>query len=137
MTWERIWIEPVGVLRTGLRSLDVMPKNYTESDLQGVIEILAPFRPAMEGIRPGQIIIVLWWMHRAARDVLQVHPRGDRGRPKRGVFATRSPARPNPVGISELLVEAVDDLHIVVRGVDVLDGTPVIDIKKRESTPVR
>jgi len=127
---DQFTVQPVGYLSCAVRSLDQLPKNYSESDLAGTIRILPAFAEALEGLAPGQRIVVLFWMHQARRDILKVHPRGDRSRPLRGVFATRSPARPNPIGISELLVEDIDGLSLAVRGVDVLDGTPVIDIKK-------
>lgn len=130
---ENFVLTPVGVLHGDLKTREETPKNYDESDHVGMIEILPQYRQAMEGIEPGQIIVVLFWLHRAKRDILRVHPRGDAGRPMRGVFATRSPVRPNPVAISELLVTGVDGLKIAVSGVDVFDGTPVIDIKKRIS----
>ena len=128
---ENFVFTPVGILHGTLKTREETPKNYDESDSEGVIEILPQFQRALLGVEPGQIIVVLFWLHRARRDILRVHPRGDRSRPMRGVFATRSPVRPNPVAISELLVTGIDGLKIGVRGVDVFDGTPVIDIKKR------
>ena len=86
--------------------------------------------PGLDGIEVGQTIVVLFWLDRASRDVLKVYPRGDRSRGLRGVFATRSPVRPNPIAISHLEVLGVHDNRIEVRGLDILDGTPVIDIKK-------
>ncbi len=127
---EQFLLQPVGYLACPVSEPDRLPKNYTESDLCGTITILPAFGAALDGITAGSRIVVLFWLHQARRDVLRVHPRGDRSRPLRGVFATRSPARPNPIGLSELLVEAVDGLALAVRGVDVLDGTPVVDIKK-------
>ncbi len=128
---DQFLLQPVGYLACPVRVLDRLPKNYTDSDIRGTITILPAFAAALDGIAAGDRIVVLFWLHRARRDLLRVHPRGDRNRPLRGVFATRSPARPNPIGLSELLVEAVDGLSLSVRGVDVLDGTPVIDIKKK------
>ena len=128
---EDIVLTPIGILHGDLKTREETPKNYDESEHEGVIEVLPPYRQALEGIEPGQTIVVLFWLHKARRDILRVHPRGDTTRPIRGVFATRSPVRPNPVAISELLVTAVNGLKIEVRGVDVFDGTPVIDIKKR------
>ena len=130
-TKENFVLSPIGVLHGDMKTRPETPKNYDESEHTGVIEIQPHYRQAMEGIEAGQTIVVLFWMDRADRNTLQVHPRGDKSRPLRGVFATRSPDRPNPVAISELLVTEVKDLQIAVKGVDVFDGTPVIDIKKR------
>ncbi|MEW6429235.1 MAG: tRNA (N6-threonylcarbamoyladenosine(37)-N6)-methyltransferase TrmO [Thermodesulfobacteriota bacterium] len=124
-------IVPVGVLVGDLHSIEAAPKNYTESRHVGTIEVFSRYAEALDGIEAGQTVVVLFWLHRAARDILRVHPRGDRSRPKKGVFALRSPARPNPIAVSELQVLAVDGCRLTVRGVDVLDGTPVIDIKKK------
>jgi len=126
-----IVLTPIGVLHGDLKTREETPKNYDESEHEGVIEIQPCYQRALEGIEPGQTIVVLFWLNKAKRDILRVHPRGDATRPMRGVFSTRSPVRPNPVAISELLVTGVDGLKIGVRGVDVFDGTPVIDIKNR------
>jgi L-fuculose-phosphate aldolase len=75
--------------------------------------------------------VVLFWLHQSDREVLQVYPRGDRSRGLRGVFATRSPMRPNPIAVSELKVLAIHGHRLEVSGLDILDGTPIIDIKKQ------
>ena len=124
-----ITLNPIGILHCGLKNRDETPKNYTESHHRGTIEVYPHFRAALKGIRKGDTIVVLFWLDRADRTILQVHPRGDTSRPKRGVFSTRSPVRPNPLAVSELRVEAVQDTMLTVLGVDILDNTPVIDIK--------
>jgi len=124
-------LQPIGILHCDLITREQTPKNYDESEHGGVIEIFPEFRRGLEGIRKGDTIVVLFWLDRADRTVLQVHPRGDRTRPKRGVFATRSPVRPNPIAVSELLVEEIHDNILNVRGLDILDATPVIDIKNK------
>ena len=121
----------IGLLHGDITELDEAPKNYSISDRIGVLEIAPAYSDALLGIKPGTIVVVLFWLHRADRSVLQVYPRGDRSRGLHGVFATRSPARPNPIALSELEVLAVEGLRITVRGVDVLDQTPVLDIKKK------
>jgi L-fuculose-phosphate aldolase len=78
-----------------------------------------------------QTIVVLFWLHKSTRGTLKVYPRGDRSRGLRGVFASRSPARPNPIAISELKVLAVNGNRLEVSGLDILDGTPIVDIKKQ------
>jgi tRNA-Thr(GGU) m(6)t(6)A37 methyltransferase TsaA len=86
-------------------------------------------RAALLGVEPGSDLVVITYLHRASHDVLQVHPRGDPDRPLRGVFATRSPSRPNPIGVTTVRVEAVDDTVLTVVGLDALDGTPILDLK--------
>jgi tRNA-Thr(GGU) m(6)t(6)A37 methyltransferase TsaA len=81
------------------------------------------------GLVPGDDVIVLCYFHRAERDVLQVHPMGDMDAPLRGVFATRSPARPNPIAVTSAHIERIEDNVLHVVGLDALDGTPVVDIK--------
>jgi tRNA-Thr(GGU) m(6)t(6)A37 methyltransferase TsaA len=86
-------------------------------------------RPALDGLRPGADIVVITWLHLADRNVLQVHPRGDAGRPLQGVFVTRSPDRPNPLGMHVVTILAVDDLRIRVRDLEAIDKTPIVDSK--------
>ena len=87
------------------------------------------FRDGLEGIRAGDELIVLTWLDRARRDVLRVHPRGDLSRPEQGVFSTRSPARPNPIGLHRVEVLAVEGERLRVSNLEALDGTPVVDLK--------
>ncbi|MDT5283595.1 MAG: hypothetical protein QOJ20_4790 [Mycobacterium sp.] len=86
-------------------------------------------REALDGLRPGDDIVVITWLHLADRTVRQVHPRGETNRPIRGVFATRSQHRPNPLGLHDVTILAVDDLRINVRGMEAIDKTPIVDIK--------
>ncbi|MBW2471977.1 MAG: tRNA (N6-threonylcarbamoyladenosine(37)-N6)-methyltransferase TrmO [Deltaproteobacteria bacterium] len=124
-------VQPIGILHCNLKTRAQAPKNYDESEHRGTIEIYPEFLAGLEGIRRGDTIVVLFWLDRADRSVLQVHPRGDTTKPKRGVFSTRSPVRPNPIAVSELLVDDINDTVITVKGLDILDATPVIDIKKK------
>jgi len=124
-------IQPIGILHCDLKKREQTPKNYDESEHGGTIEIYPQFIAGLEGIHNGDTIVVLFWLDRADRNVLRVHPRGDTSRPKRGVFSTRSPVRPNPIAVSELLVEDIHDNILTVRGLDILDSTPVIDIKNK------
>lgn len=124
-------IAPVGILHSDLKQKANAPKNYTESTIRGRLEIDPKYLEGMDGIQPGQTIVVLFWLHAAKRDLLKVYPRGDKNRGLRGVFSTRSPARPNPIALSELKVLKVQGNMIEVSGVDVIDGTPVLDIKSK------
>ncbi|MGD9947211.1 MAG: tRNA (N6-threonylcarbamoyladenosine(37)-N6)-methyltransferase TrmO [Desulfobulbus sp.] len=121
----------IGLVHGDIVDLDLAPKNYDISDHTGTLEIDPQYLEAMDGIKAGMTIVVLFWLHRSSRDILKVYPRGDRSRGLSGVFATRSPVRPNPIALSELTVLAVEGNRIQVRGLDVLDGTPIIDIKKK------
>jgi tRNA-Thr(GGU) m(6)t(6)A37 methyltransferase TsaA len=86
-------------------------------------------RGALDGLSPGDDIVVITWLHLADRSVLRVHPRGDTSRPMRGVFATRSQHRPNPLGVHAVTILAVDDLRLHIEGLEAVDGTPVVDVK--------
>jgi len=124
-------IQPIGILHCNLKTREETPKNYDESKHGGTIEIFPDFLAGLEGIQRGDTIVVLFWLDRSDRTILRVHPRGDKSKPKRGVFSTRSPVRPNPIAISELFVEDINDNIITVRNLDILDATPVIDIKNK------
>jgi len=124
-------LQIIGVLHGDIYNSEDAPKNYSESERTGSLEILPEFQTALDGIVSGQTIVVLFWLHQAARDILKVHPRGDMSQKLRGVFATRSPSRPNPIAISELKVLAIRGNHVEVSGLDILDGTPIVDIKKK------
>ncbi len=121
----------VGIVHGDIKSLGDAPKGYGESDRSGTLEIFPEFVDGLEGVEASQVVVVLFWLHRSARDILKVHPRGKKENRLRGVFSTRSPVRPNPIGISELNVIAVEVNRLQVRGLDVLDQTPIIDIKKK------
>jgi L-fuculose-phosphate aldolase len=122
-------VTPIGVMRCGLQAPKDAPRNYTESAETGRLEILPQYLEAMDGIKVGQTLVVLFWLHEARRDILKVYPRGDHSRGLRGVFSTRSPMRPNPIALSEVTVLKVQGNEIEVSGVDVIDGTPILDIK--------
>ena len=128
---EQLRLRVIGRVRSAIKPGMAIPKNYDESGQVGELVIDPEFGDGLKGIRAGQTIVVLCWLDQADRQVLRVYPRGDKIRGLRGVFATRSPARPNPIGISELEVLAVHGTRLTVSGLDVYDGTPVIDIKKQ------
>jgi tRNA-Thr(GGU) m(6)t(6)A37 methyltransferase TsaA len=90
----------------------------------------------LQGIRAGDEVILLTWLDRARRDVLTVHPRGDTARPQEGVFSTRSPNRPNPIGLHTVQITDIDGLRLRVRHLEALDGTPILDVKPVLSTDV-
>ncbi|MEH0846314.1 tRNA (N6-threonylcarbamoyladenosine(37)-N6)-methyltransferase TrmO [Micromonospora sp. CPCC 205711] len=122
-------LRPVGRVESPLTDLDRAPKQGDE----GAPEAWLVFTPAvaagLRDLRPGADMLVLTWLDRADRDVLAVHPRGDRSRPETGVFSTRSPHRPNPIGLHRVRVLAVDGLRVRVADLEAVDGTPVLDVK--------
>ncbi len=126
---NRYEIEPVGVIRSALVGLENGPRQGDEGAPEAWVELMANVAPALEGVRVGDEFIVLTWLHRANREVLQVYPRGDLERPLTGVFGTRSPDRPNPVGLHRVTVLAIDGLRLRVGPIEAIDGTPVVDIK--------
>lgn len=121
----------IGVLHNDIFSLEEAPKNFGESDIVGTLEIFPEFVEGLDGIKSGETIVVLFWLHKSNREILTVHPRGDKKRKLTGVFATRSPVRPNPIAISELKVQKITGNLLEVSGLDILDDTPIIDIKKK------
>jgi tRNA-Thr(GGU) m(6)t(6)A37 methyltransferase TsaA len=122
-------VKVIGRVASSLTDLASAPRQPDE----GAPEAWLMFEPeVLEGlrnIRPGDQVIVITWLDRARRDVLSVHPRGDRSRPLEGVFSTRSPDRPNPIGLHRAEVAAIDGHRIQVRALEALDGTPIIDVK--------
>jgi tRNA-Thr(GGU) m(6)t(6)A37 methyltransferase TsaA len=105
------------------------PKQGVEGAPDAWLDVSLLAAPGLEGIVPGDEIIVVTWLHQARRDVLKVHPRSDRSRPLTGVFATRSPDRPNPLGLHRVTVRAVDKNGLRIGPMEAIDGTPVVDIK--------
>jgi tRNA-Thr(GGU) m(6)t(6)A37 methyltransferase TsaA len=112
-----------GVEPAGPEDIDVLRASPARLVIQSELE------DALLGLAPGVDVLVLTYFHRASHDVLQVHPRGDLSRPMRGVFLTRSPSRPNPIGLTSARVLAVEGTIVTVVGLDALDGSPVLDIK--------
>jgi tRNA-Thr(GGU) m(6)t(6)A37 methyltransferase TsaA len=131
---EQPKLQFIGVLHGDIMSREDAPKNFDESDRVGTLEIYPEYQEGLEGIVVGQTIVVLFWLHESSRNKLQVYPRGDRSKGLRGVFATRSPVRPNPIAISELKVQVIHGNCLEVSGLDILDGTPIVDIKKKISS---
>ena len=122
-------IEPIGYVRSGLTRLAEAPMQGDEGAPEAWLELTPQAAPGLMGIQPGDELIVLTWLHLAERDVLQVHPRGDLARPLTGVFATRSPDRPNPVGLHRVSVLKVMEQKLRVAPLEAIDGTPIVDIK--------
>ena len=124
-----ITITPIGIIRSPLTDRKGAPRQPDEGAPPATIQFDAHVRDALHGVRAGDRIVVVTWLDRAVRDVLRVHPRGRTDRPAIGVFATRSPDRPNPIGLHEVTVTAVRGLEIDVLAIEAIDGTPVLDVK--------
>ena len=120
---------PVGRVRSPLTDPAAAPKQGDEGAPEAAIVIADEYAAALHGIAAGDDVLVLTWLDRGDRGVLRVHPRGDRSRPEAGVFATRSPDRPNPIGLHRVGVVAIEGTTLRVRGLEAVDGTPVLDLK--------
>jgi tRNA-Thr(GGU) m(6)t(6)A37 methyltransferase TsaA len=119
----------VGVIRSTLKSRTRAPMQGSEGAPDAWLEIFPGAAQAIDGLRAGDVIIVVTWLHRARRDVLKVHPRSDPSRPLTGIFATRSPDRPNPLGLHRVTVRRISGRRLRIGPIEAIDGTPVIDIK--------
>jgi tRNA-Thr(GGU) m(6)t(6)A37 methyltransferase TsaA len=124
-------LRPIATVRSPLTDLDAAPKQAHEGAPEAWLEFVPNVLDALDGLQVGDDVIVLTWLDRADRDVLRVHPRSDTATPMRGVFSTRSPARPNPIGLHELRILAIDGLRVRVSALEAVDGTPVIDVKPK------
>jgi tRNA-Thr(GGU) m(6)t(6)A37 methyltransferase TsaA len=122
-------LRPVGTIRSTLTRRQDAPRQGSEGAPDAWLEVRAWAVPALKGIRAGDQILVITWLHRGRRDVLEVHPRSDPRNPLAGVFATRSPDRPNPLGLHPVVVRAVRGRRLRVGPIEAIDGTPVVDIK--------
>ncbi len=122
-------LNPIGVIRSPIKQLEDAPKQGAEASVEGELVIDPAYAEGLSGLKPGQKIVILYWLHLADRTRLQVHPRGDRSRPLKGVFATRSPHRPNPVAVQTVELLGIEGSRLLVRGLDALDDTPLLDIK--------
>jgi tRNA-Thr(GGU) m(6)t(6)A37 methyltransferase TsaA len=122
-------IEPIGYVRSELRRLEDAPMQGDEGAPEAWIELTPQALHGLMGITVGDDLLILTWLHLAEREVLQVHPRGDLNRPLTGVFATRSPDRPNPVGLHRVSVLEVLEGKLRVAALEAINGTPIVDIK--------
>ena len=129
MTANDFTLRPIGVVRSPLTRREEAPMQGGEGAPDAWIEIEASFATALEGIAVGDEIIVITWLHQARRETLQAHPRHDPQRPLLGVFATRSPDRPNPLGLHRVTVREIAGARLKVGPIEAIDGTPVVDIK--------
>jgi tRNA-Thr(GGU) m(6)t(6)A37 methyltransferase TsaA len=122
-------VRPIGAVESELSDPATAPRQGYE----GAPDAWLVFEPAvlegLEALRPGDEVIVLTWLHLARRDELRTHPRGDLSRPEQGVFSTRSPHRPNPIGLHPVEIVSIDGGRVRVHGLEAVDGTPIVDLK--------
>jgi tRNA-Thr(GGU) m(6)t(6)A37 methyltransferase TsaA len=125
-----ITIKPIGFIRSEIKNTEDAPLFYTEGAPNAIVEMLPVYSDGLHRIKPGDEIIVITWLHLADRGVLKVHPRGDNSNPLTGVFLTRSPDRPNPLGLHRVQVLEINSNRLSIGPIEAIDGTPVIDIKR-------
>src|SRR5262249_9674947 len=122
-------VRPIGFIRSEIERRSDAPRQGREGAPNAWLEIVAACRPGLGRMQVGDDIIVITLLHRAQRKVLRVHPRGNPASPLTGVFATRSPDRPNPVGLHRVKVLKKRGGRLLIGPIEAIDGTPVIDIK--------
>jgi tRNA-Thr(GGU) m(6)t(6)A37 methyltransferase TsaA len=127
MTGARL--RPIGRIRSRLKTRVEAPRQGSEGAPDAWIEIRPFAAKGLRGLAAGDAVLVITWLHRAHRDVLKVYPRSDRSNPLTGVFATRSPDRPNPLGLHAVTIRAIARNRLRVGPIEAIDGTPVVDIK--------
>lgn len=122
-------IKPIGVIRSELTNRKEAPRQGNEGAPDAWVEVNSVFAKGLEGIAVGSEIVIITWFHKAHRDRLKLHPRGDKNRSETGVFSTRSPDRPNPIGLHRVAVMEISGNRLKVGPIEAIDGTPVVDIK--------
>lgn len=122
-------LRPVGWVESALTDPETVPKQGDEGAPSARIVLRPELTEAAADLRIGEEVLVLTWLHQGRRDVLSVHPRGDTNRPRQGVFSTRSPHRPNPIGLHTVTIVDTDQNTLTVRDLEAINGTPVLDVK--------
>ncbi len=129
VTSGKYWLEAVGHVRSDLKKRKNAPRQGYFGAPEAVIEILPRFAKCLDRVTAGEDVIVIAWFHEAKRNVMKVHPGRDKKNPLTGVFGTRSPDRPNPLGLHRVKILARDGLRLQVGPLEAIDGTPIVDIK--------
>jgi tRNA-Thr(GGU) m(6)t(6)A37 methyltransferase TsaA len=125
----KLQLRPIGRVSSLLIDPATAPKQGDEGAPEASLKIDSELAAGLAGIEAGDEVLVLTWLDRGQRDLLEVHPRGDATRPATGVFATRSPDRPNPIGLHRVRILAIAGTELRVEGLEAIDGTPVLDLK--------
>ncbi len=126
---SRIELKAIGRVESPLTDRAAAPRQPDEGAPAAWLVFEPAVIEALSSLRPGDEVILITWLDRARRDVLRVHPRGDVSRPEEGVFSTRSPDRPNPIGLHRIEITAMEGARVRVRNLEALDGTPILDVK--------
>jgi tRNA-Thr(GGU) m(6)t(6)A37 methyltransferase TsaA len=126
---EAYALKPIGYIRSALRAPSDAPRQGSEGAPDAWLDVNPPFVRALSGLAANDDVIVITWLHQADRDVLEVHPRDDPEIPLAGVFATRSPHRPNPLGLHRVTVRQISGHRLRIGPIEAIDGTPVVDVK--------
>ena len=130
-TERPIRLIPIGIVKSSLKKWNNYGKDWKETRAKLIID--KKYIDGLKGIEDCEYIWVLYWMHKLSRRdrrILLTHPRRDPAKPLRGVFALRSPMRPNPIGLSKVVLIERQGNQLIVQGLDAIDGTPILDIKK-------
>jgi tRNA-Thr(GGU) m(6)t(6)A37 methyltransferase TsaA len=122
-------VHPIGRVESPLTDRRLAPRQGDEGAPDAWLIFREDVRDGLRDLRPGAELILLTWFDRASRAVLVVHPRGDLDRPPQGVFSTRSPDRPNPIALHRVTILAIEGLRVLVKDLEALDGTPIVDVK--------
>jgi len=122
-------VQPIGSIQSRIKNRKDAPTFYSENAPNAFLQLKPKYRDGLDQVEVGDDIIIITWLHRARRDVLRVHPRGDASRPLTGVFLSRSPDRPNPLGLHRAKVLEIRGNGLSVGPIEAIDGTPVVDIK--------
>ena len=128
-TIKRAQLRPIGVIRSKLKRRGKAPRQGSEGAPDAWLDVELWASAGLQGVAIGHKILVITWLHRGRRDVLRVRPQSDRRRAMAGVFATRSPDRPNPLGLHAVTVREIVGNRLKIEPMEAIDGTPVVDIK--------
>ena len=122
-------LRAIGRVESPLTDLSAAPRQPDEGAPAASLVFEPGVLEALANLRPGDQVLIFTWLDRADRGILRVHPRGDISRPQEGVFSTRSPHRPNPIGLHRVEITAIDGLRVRVQSLEAIDGTPIVDVK--------
>jgi tRNA-Thr(GGU) m(6)t(6)A37 methyltransferase TsaA len=126
---NRFELRPIGHVQSPLRTRAQAPLQGAEGAPEATLQFASELAVGVTDLHPGQELLVLTWLHLADRETLRVHPRGNPLNAEEGVFSTRSPDRPNPIGVHRVTVVAVDGCSVRVQNLEAIDGTPIVDVK--------